>query len=47
MLKLDEAIQTVLATLANIKKFKPEQYECVNVLIKGKDIVYLLPIGFG
>ena len=34
---LVEAIQTVVAMPANIKKVKPEQEECVNAFIKGKD----------
>ena len=37
--------QTVVATLAIIEEFKPEQHKCVNVFIKGKDIVYELPTG--
>ena len=47
MLELDEGIQTVVATLANIEELKPEQEECVILLVKGKDIVALLPTGFG
>ena len=34
-------LQTAVATLANIKELKSEQEECVNVFIKGKDIVCL------
>ena len=47
VLELEEAMQTVVATLANSEELKLEQEECVNVFIKGKDIVYLSPRGFG
>ena len=40
VLELNEAIQTVVAMLTNIEELKLEQEECVNVLIKGKGIVY-------
>ena len=39
VLELDEAIQTAVATLANIKGSNPDQEECVQLFIKGKDIV--------
>lgn len=42
---LDEAIQTVEATQANIKELKPEQEECAILFIEGKYIVVLLPMG--
>ena len=45
--ELDEAIQTVVATRANIKELKSEQEECVHLFIKGKGIVSLQPTGFG
>ena len=45
--EVEEAIRTVVATLANIEDLKPEQEECVHSFIKGKDIVSLLPMGFG
>ena len=41
VLELDKAIQTIIATL-----LKLEQEECVK-LSEGKDIVALLPTGFG
>ena len=47
LLELNEVIQTAVATLANIEELKLEQEECVNVFIKGKGIVSLLPMGFG
>ena len=49
MLELCETIQTVvaLATLANIKELKLAQEEYVHLFITVKDIVYLLPTGFG
>ena len=47
VLQLDEAIQTVVTTLANIEVLKLEQEECVHLFIKGKDIVqnWSMPIG--
>ena len=41
VLELDEAIQTVVATLANIKELKLRQEEYVHLFIKGKDIIAL------
>ena len=35
-----------IATLANVKDWKPEQEECVHLFIKAKDMVSLLPTGF-
>ena len=46
--ELDNVMPAIIATLAsNIVELKQEQEECVNVFIKGKDIVSLLPTGFG
>ena len=39
LLEPDEAIQTVVAALANTAELEPEQEECVIIFIKGKDIV--------
>ena len=47
VLELEKAIQSVVETLANIEELKLEQDNCENVYIKGKDIVSLLPKGFG
>ena len=38
-LELDKAIQTVVATLANIEELKLEQEQGVILFIEGKDIV--------
>ena len=43
---LNEAIQTVVATLSDIEYLKPEQEEFVIIFIEGKYIVALLPTGF-
>ena len=47
VLELDKAIQTVVVTVANIEELKLEDEECVNVCIKGKDIVSVRLTGFG
>ena len=41
-----EAIRSVVATLPNIQKLKPEQ-ELVLLSFLGGDVVALLPKGFG
>ena len=41
VLEVDEAIRTVVATL----ELKLEEEQCVDLLIKGKDVVALLPTG--
>ena len=45
--ELGEARQTAVTLPANIDDLKPDQEECGNVFIKGKDIVSLPPAGFG
>ncbi|KAL1268431.1 hypothetical protein QQF64_033794 [Cirrhinus molitorella] len=45
--QLKEAIQSVLARHPNIPKLKSEQEECLEHFISGKDVVVLLPTGFG
>lgn len=40
-------ILSVVATLRNIQKLKSEQEQCLLNFICGKDVVALLPTGFG
>ena len=42
-----EAIREVVSTLESITELKPEQEACLVNFINGKDVVALLPTGFG
>ena len=42
-----EAIQSVLSTFPQIKQLKLEQEDSLINFIAGKDVVALLPTGFG
>lgn len=42
-----EAIRSVVATLPNIQKLKPEQEQALLSFVGGHDVVALLPTGFG
>ena len=42
-----EAIRSVVATLPNIQKLKPEQEQSLLSFVGGHDVVALLPTGFG
>ena len=42
-----EAIRSVVATLPNIQKPKPEQEQVLLSFLGGNDVVALLPTGFG
>ena len=44
---MSEAIRSVVATLPNIQKLKPEQEQSLRSFIGGQDVVALLPTGFG
>ncbi|KAJ0069022.1 hypothetical protein NL108_015888 [Boleophthalmus pectinirostris] len=41
------AIHSVLTMIPEIEGLKPEQKECLVNFIKGKDVIALLPTGFG
>ena len=41
-----EAIRSVVATLPNIKKLKPEQEQSLHSFVLAIDVVALLPTGF-
>ena len=43
----NEAIQSVVETLLNIDKLKPEQEQALLSFVGGQDVVALLPTGFG
>uniref|UniRef100_A0A8C5BW69 DNA 3'-5' helicase n=1 Tax=Gadus morhua TaxID=8049 RepID=A0A8C5BW69_GADMO len=43
---VSEAIQSVVATLPNIEKLKPEQEQALLSFVGGHDVVGLLPTGF-
>ena len=42
-----EAIRSVVATVPNIQKLKPEQEQVLLSFLGGNDVVALLPTGFG
>ena len=42
-----EAIRSVVATLPNIHKIKPEQEQVLLSFVGGHDVEALLPTGFG
>ena len=42
-----EAIRSVVETLPNIEKLKPEQEQALLSFVGGHDVVALLPTGFG
>ena len=44
---VSEAIWSVVATLPNIQKLKPEQEQSLLSCVGGHDVVALLPTGFG
>ena len=44
---MSEAIRSVVATLPNIEKSKPEQEQALLSFVGGHDVVALLPTGFG
>lgn len=46
-MEVGEAIRAVLETIPDIKELKPEQEECLRNFIEGKDVIGLLPTGFG
>ena len=43
----NKAIRSVVATLLNIQKLKPEQEQSLLSLVGGHDVVDVLPTGFG
>ena len=43
----NEAIRSVVETLPKIDKLKPEQEQALLSFVGGKDVVALLPTGFG
>ena len=44
---VSKAILSVVATLPNIQKLKPEQEQSLQIFVGGHDVVALLPREFG
>ena len=46
-LGLEEAIESALESFPNIDCLKDEQKKCISALLQKKDVLGLLPTGFG
>ena len=46
-LSMDEAFTSALSSFPNVDVLKPEQKECIAELLSKKDVLGLLPTGFG
>ena len=44
---VDEAIREALRLFPNVPDVKEKQKKCIDLLLKGKDVLGLLPTGFG